>query len=370
MLNIPIIPGYRIVRELGRGGVATVWLAVQESLGREVALKQLSSRLMENPEAAARFMREARIAAQLDHRNIVKVFDVGIHEERPFLAIELLDCGALATGIAYPPEEAIAIVRDIALALDHAHAEGVIHRDLKPENILRRKDGSHALADFGIARALNAGTPLTRPGDIVGTPEYMSPEQLTAQPLDGRSDIYSLGVVLYQLLTAQLPFKGGNAMETGLLHINAPRPRLPESLERYQPLIDTLLAKRREDRPSTGAAVVQLIDTLHGETVPASALPPAAGNSLMALERVMALAEADRHTDPQALKLGAMTCAAVGRADLAVPLLQRLFELPDDGKDFIPELLLREPVWDPIRECPGFVELCRRYDAELALGMV
>jgi serine/threonine-protein kinase PpkA len=203
------IPGYRIVRELGRGGMGTVFLAVQESLGREVALKLLTPQFVADAVATERFLREGRIAAKLADRHIVSVYDVGVHDGQPYLAMEYMAGGAISAAVLHAPSQVLEIVREIALALDHAHAEGVIHRDLKPENILQRKDGSYALADFGIARALHADgeidPALTREGTTIGTPYYMSPEQLQAKPLDGRSDLYALGVVLYQLLTNQLP---------------------------------------------------------------------------------------------------------------------------------------------------------------------
>jgi serine/threonine-protein kinase PpkA len=201
------VPGYRIVRLLGRGGMATVYLAVQESLGREVALKLLAPELAEDPIAAERFIREARTAARLEHRHIVGVHDVGKHESQPYLSMEYMPGDSIAGG-AMQPAEALQVVREIALALDHAHQKGVVHRDVKPENILRRNDGSCALADFGIARTTEPGKPLTQEGMTVGTPHYMSPEQVQGLPLDGRSDLYSLGVVLYQLLTGELPFRG------------------------------------------------------------------------------------------------------------------------------------------------------------------
>lgn len=260
------IPGYRIVRELGRGGMGTVFLAVQESLGREVALKLLTPQFVADAVATERFLREGRIAAKLADRHIVSVYDVGVHDGQPYLAMEYMAGGAISAAVLHAPSQVLEIVREIALALDHAHAEGVIHRDLKPENILQRKDGSYALADFGIARALHADgetdPALTREGTTIGTPYYMSPEQLQAKPLDGRSDLYALGVVLYQLLTNQLPYRGTGDMPVGMQHIHAPVPRLPQELSRYQPLIDTMMAKSPERRPASGAEVARKIEAI------------------------------------------------------------------------------------------------------------
>lgn len=264
------IPGYRIVRELGRGGMATVYLAVQESLGREVALKLLTRRLAEDPAAAERFVREARTAARLVHRHIVGIHDVGAHDaglgKQPYLAMEYLPGDTLATG-SMPPRQALEVAREIALALDHAHKEGVVHRDIKPDNILRRADGSTALADFGIARTADGGGGVTQEGVTLGTPHYMSPEQLQGKELDGRSDLYSLGVVLYQLLTGEVPYKGTDGWNVGIQHISAPLPHLPHALSRYQPVLDALLAKDPDRRPQTGMDAAHLIDVALGQSI-------------------------------------------------------------------------------------------------------
>ena len=264
------VPGYRLVRVLGQGGMATVYLATQESLGREVALKLLAERYAQDPEAAGRFVREARTAARLVHRHIVGIHDVGTHDGRPYLAMEYLPGGTLPAGRT-SPAEALQAVREIALALDHAHAQGVVHRDIKPENILRRADGSHALADFGIARTADTATVMTREGITLGTPHYMSPEQLQGKPLDGRADLYSLGVVLYQLLTGALPYQGTDGWSIGVQHLTAAIPRLPPELARYQPLVDRLMAKDPADRPQTGADAAQLLDAALAGLTPAPA---------------------------------------------------------------------------------------------------
>ncbi len=262
--------------------MATVYLAIQESLGREVALKLLSPALASDPVASERFLREGRIAAKLLHRNIVGIYDVGVHQGQPYIAMEYMPGGTVSVQSAQAPDVALSIVRDIALALDHAHREGVVHRDLKPENILRRADGSYALSDFGIAHAGDAMTTLTQEGMVIGTPHYMSPEQVKAQPLDGRSDLYGLGVVLYQLLTGSLPYEGSEDTPVGMQHAQAPLPVLPVHLSRYQTLIDALMAKSAAARPADGAAVVRRIEELQskpGTGADTRVLPAAPANS-------------------------------------------------------------------------------------------
>ncbi len=258
------IPGYSIQREIGQGGMAAVYLAVQESLGREVALKVLLPHLARDPVATERFLREARFAAQLHHPNIVAIHDVGTHAGTPYMSMGYEPGGTLAqaTEGRDDPSFALRVLRDIANALDYAHARGVVHRDVKPENILRRNDGSCVLSDFGIAHAVAATTGLTTEGTSIGTPHYMSPEQLRGEKVDGRADIYSLGVVFFQLLSGHLPYQGTDGWAIGMQHISAPIPLLPPPLSRLQPLVNALMAKDPKDRPQTAAEVVQKVEAL------------------------------------------------------------------------------------------------------------
>ena len=267
----PAVPGFRVMRELGRGGMAIVYLAIQESLGREVALKLISPVLSADPSATQRFLREGRIAAKLADRHIVGIHDVGVHEGQPYIAMEYMPGGAVSASTARAPHDAIEIARQIALALDHAHREEVIHRDIKPENILRRADGSYALSDFGIARTFDSTAKLTQDGMTVGTPFYMSPEQLQGLPLDGRSDLYSLGIVLYQLLTGLLPYRStdGVAIMARGMHVAAPRP-LPHHLQRCQSLMDKLLAEEPIRRPQNAAELARELETLRDEFTPSA----------------------------------------------------------------------------------------------------
>ena len=254
--------GYRLIRPLGRGGMANVYLALQESVQREVALKVMSPTLLGDPEFGERFLREARIAASLRHPNVVQVHDVGQQDGHHFIAMEYLSGGPILTRRSPRPdvETALHITQEIALALDYAHRHGVVHRDIKPDNILLREDGTPVLTDFGIARAGTAAR-MTRTGAIVGTPHYMSPEQARGQPLDGRADLYSLGVLLHELLVGHVPYQADDSLAIGIMHITAPLPKLPAELAPLQSLLDRMLAKEPEHRFQSGR---ELADALTG----------------------------------------------------------------------------------------------------------
>jgi len=256
------LPGYQIIRKINQGGMSSVYLAVQLSVGREVALKVMAPALNSDPVFSERFQREANIVGQLSHPHIVSIYDIGRHRNLNYIAMDYLAGGSvqdkMPQGIS--PEEALRITREVALALDHAHEKGYIHRDIKPENILFREDGSSVLTDFGVAKALSQASRATHAGTVVGTPHYMSPEQTRGRPVDGRSDIYSLGVVLYEMLTGQVPFQAEESVAIAIKHLTAPIPKLPMHLRSYQNLIDRLLAKDPEDRFQRGRELVLAID--------------------------------------------------------------------------------------------------------------
>lgn len=258
------VPGYRILRPLGAGGMASVYLAVQESLDREVALKVMSAQLAADREFTERFLKEGRITAKLSHRNLVTVYDIASHEGVYYLAAEYISGGTLRermnAGLTVP--QILDIVVEVAQGLHFAHSKGVVHRDVKPSNILFKGDGTVVLADFGIAKAMDTTSTATMAGASIGTPDYMSPEQARGEPVDGRSDLYALGVMLYEMLIGKPPFDGSDPFAVALAHITQPVPTLPSEFAWLQPMLDRLMAKRADERPESGEAFVTELDKL------------------------------------------------------------------------------------------------------------
>ena len=249
------VPGYEILRLLGSGGMSTVYLAVQRSLDRKVALKIMrrtgDSASDDARQMERRFLLEGRMMAKLSHRNIVAVYDIVSNESIAYIAMEYLGGGALSdrmrSGIALA--DAVSVIVQIAGALEFAHGHGVVHRDLKPANIMFRENGTPILTDFGIARYQDrSATRLTQTGMLVGTPTYMSPEQINGQEVDGRSDQYSLGILFYELLTGSPPFRGDTPIAVLMMHLTQAPPPLPDELRAFQDVFDRLLAKDREAR--------------------------------------------------------------------------------------------------------------------------
>jgi Ser/Thr protein kinase RdoA (MazF antagonist) len=263
------IPGYSIEREIGQGGMARVYLAVQRKFGRLVAIKVVSPEFTLDPEFGKRFVREARIVAQLTHPNIVQVHDAGVHDGHYYLVMEYMRGGDLNRRLqrGMHMQAVLSVTKDVARGLDHAHQKGYVHRDIKPENVLFREDGSAVVSDFGIARLIGGGATLTRQGTVVGTPQYMSPEQAAGRELDGRADLYSLGVVFFRMLTGDVPYKADSAVAVGIRHLQDPIPRLPTHLAVFQPVVNKFLAKRPEARFQTGADVIATLDGIRAEGV-------------------------------------------------------------------------------------------------------
>ncbi len=246
------IPGYRIEREIGRGGIATVYLAVQESLDREVALKVMSPVLVAEPNFTERFIGEGRMVAQLNHPSIVTIFDIAAENYHTYMAMEYLSGGNLREKLrqAMPENNILSIVRQIANALACAHDSGIVHRDVKPENIMFRDNDVPVLTDFGIAKTIGSDERLTRTGIIVGTPRYISPEQAEGHGTDVRSDLYSLGVILFEMLAGRPPFGTSDSIALLYAHVNDPIPDLPEEHRHLQPLVNATMAKDPDQRVS------------------------------------------------------------------------------------------------------------------------
>lgn len=258
------IPGYQIEREIGRGGMATVYLALQESLSRHVALKVMNPVLTTDEDFKTRFLNEGHIVGQLSHSNIVTVFDIGAHENHYYLSMELLRGGSLREKIqqTLPLNQALTIAKALANALGYAHQRGFIHRDIKPPNVLFREDGSPVLTDFGIAKALGSSGQLTRTGYAFGSVGYMSPEQSLGKGIDHRADLYSFGVMFWEMLTSQRLYESPDAFALALKHATAPIPALPESYQVFQPLLQKLLAKQPEERYENAEQLVEELDRL------------------------------------------------------------------------------------------------------------
>src|SRR5581483_3884190 len=224
-LDTPLAGRYRVDRLLGRGGMALVYLAHDEALDRPVAVKLLSDTLAADEEYRARFLREARVAARLAHRNIVRIYDAGEQDGRPYIVMECVPGGTLdqvlLTRGRLLPAEAVAVAIQVCDGLDCAHAAGLVHRDVKPQNLLVAADGTVKIADFGIARPLEAPR-LTATGIVLGTAAYLAPEQSEGEPVTAAADLYALGAVLYELLTGRPPHTAGSLVELLVKRLDEP----------------------------------------------------------------------------------------------------------------------------------------------------
>ncbi|HET8941565.1 MAG TPA: protein kinase [Rudaea sp.] len=256
MASKPIqIEGYEILRLLGSGGMSSVYLALQRSLDRKVAIKVMrrsgDGATADNLQAEKRFLLEGRMMAKLPHRNIVAVYDIVSNDDIDYIAMEYLPGGVLVDrmreGIALA--DAVSVIVQVAAALEFAHEHGVVHRDLKPANIMFRDASTPVLTDFGIARFQDGtATRLTQTGMLVGTPTYMSPEQINGQQVDGRADQYSLGILFYELLAGNAPFRGDSPIAVLMAHLTQEAAPLPPEFHAFQDVFDRMLAKNRDDR--------------------------------------------------------------------------------------------------------------------------
>ncbi|HTX04256.1 MAG TPA: serine/threonine-protein kinase [Steroidobacteraceae bacterium] len=257
------IRGYRRLGQVASGARADIYLAERELTHSVVALKVVRDEPDgESPDSFLRFLHEYEIAQRIRHPGILKLFDLGVSDEHAWLVMEYFPRGDLRRRMKAPiaPRWAVRVAAQIARALDALHTGGVVHRDLKPGNVMLRDDGSIALIDFGLSKDAVQRQDLTERGLIFGTPHYMSPEQGHGEPTDARSDLYSLGVILYEMLTGGKPYRAENPMAVIYKHRKEPVPRLAEALEGLQPLLERLLAKRPEDRFGSAREAAEALD--------------------------------------------------------------------------------------------------------------
>ncbi len=244
------IPGIKVLRIIGEGGMSRVYLASRDGDDDPLVVKILRSEVMGDPKAIERFIEEYALIERMRTRHVARIFGHGQSDGYAYLVMEFFDGGDLnhrLKGAALPPDEALQIFRELMFALGDIHEQGVLHRDLKPQNLMFRRDGSLAILDFGIAKHVDS-IDRTKHGEILGTPRYMSPEQVRSLTLDLRTDIYSSGVLLYQMLAGRHLFEGETAVEVALHHLNTQPPPLPEHLAKFQSLIDKLVEKDRDAR--------------------------------------------------------------------------------------------------------------------------
>ncbi len=261
MLEGPQIPGFRLIKRISHTHPTTVYLAECADSPVPVALKvQMLGEI--SADVRQRFFRECELLAGINHRAVADVIDFGATESALYLALEYFPCGSLRDRLRNPMElaDAHAYAVQIAEALRVIHEAGIVHRDLKPSNCMLTDSNRLVLIDFGLARSVQAASDITQPNLRVGTPYYVSPEQMAGTAPDGRCDLYSLGVVLFEMLTGALPFHGRSVSEIVAAHHGSPVPRLPKALTAYQEIIDSLLAKKPEERCPSAAFFLEALD--------------------------------------------------------------------------------------------------------------
>jgi DNA-binding NarL/FixJ family response regulator len=257
-----LVPGYTIRETIGESEKAVVYLAHSDALGRDVALKVTNGETDEDQQQL--LAREFEAVSRIHHPAVVELHDYGVHAGREYLAMDYFPRGDLKARMhqGISESEALRYVGYIASALRVVHHAGILHRDLKPPNVMLRENDDVVLIDFGLARNLEGGLQSTRTGVLRGSPYYMSPEQALGEQLDARTDLYSLGIIFYEMLTGRKPFAGTSAIEVLQEHVNAPVPQLPERYAHYQPLLERLLAKSREERFASAEEVIEALVTL------------------------------------------------------------------------------------------------------------
>ena len=245
------INGYDLIRKIGEGGMAVVYLTRHRDSGQERVLKILDTRVSTDPEFLDRFIYEYGVISNISSPYVIRIYDQGFTNDHAYISMEHLPGGDLKERIragAIDAGRAIKIFTQLVQALKAVHGAGIVHRDLKPQNLMFRADGSLALLDFGVAKDLRAAQNLTQAGFVIGTPNYISPEQVQGGAADFRSDLYSTGAILYEMLTGAPPYSASDLAGLMYAHCHSPIPQLPAHLTEYQILIDRLLAKAPEDR--------------------------------------------------------------------------------------------------------------------------
>ncbi|MBE0620697.1 MAG: protein kinase [Burkholderiales bacterium] len=256
------IKGYRVLSKIGEGGMSNVFLAERETDGRQVALKILNARPSDDKQLLQRFIQESALIYDIEHSNVVKIYDKGFTDDYAYIAMEYFAGGSLKDVIAHGlnPRQALSLLAQAAAALAEIHRLGIVHRDVKPANMMLRADGTMVLADFGIAKHSAGSMETSAHGEFFGTPYYISPEQVDGKPATERSDIYSLGIIFYEMLMNRRPFVGDSIDELIAQHLHAPVPRLSDALADYQGLLDAMLAKDPAERLQNADAVLAAID--------------------------------------------------------------------------------------------------------------
>jgi serine/threonine protein kinase len=262
------IRGYRSIRRIASGPISDLYLAESESAGALVALKVVRDRNKDQHDldhTFRRFLQEYEIVQRIKHPSVVQLFDLGVSDDHAWLVMEYFKDGDLRRRMraGMRPRPALRTAIAIARALEAMHGAGVLHRDLKPGNVMLREDGSPALIDFGMSKDTALVHEVTDTGLIFGTPHYMSPEQGHGEPIDARSDLYSLGVIVYEMLTREKPFAAENPMAIIYKHRKEPVPRLPEPYEALQPIIERFLAKDPQDRYQNAAEARQALEKVY-----------------------------------------------------------------------------------------------------------
>jgi tRNA A-37 threonylcarbamoyl transferase component Bud32/CheY-like chemotaxis protein len=265
-----VIKGFRCIRTLATSAISSVYLAESEREARLVVLKLLRQvpDVSEKQSTFDRFLQEYEIIRNVQHPNVVEIYELGVADDHAFIAMEFFPAGDLRAKLrkGIKPPDALGILRQMAAALDAIHSAGILHRDLKPGNVMMRADGTIALIDFGLAKQLSLEAEITATGEIFGTPYYMSPEQGHGREVDARSDIYSLGVIFYEMLTNKKPYLAPTPMAVIYKHSHSPIPMLPTENAGWQGLLERMLGKEPVDRFQSAAELVRAIDALEAGT--------------------------------------------------------------------------------------------------------